>query len=344
MAIDDYSTLPPTRAEALRLAARKYFDGEECRYGHTAPRFASNSRCVVCAQESKIKFRLAHRHEVEAAMDARRQALASRARPVCSVAGCESPAKVRGWCRTHYARVLRHGDPLHERPSAKLRCERAGAGPIHVKAGNGELIGCPRKGDFSGIYKIVNKVTGRCYVGQSERVRRRITEHFRLLRIGKHPNPRLQNSYRKHGEAAFYAEVVAVCDSVADLDVIENAFLTGEARFDEPVSYNVAQFAKAPMRGKQHSEQSKAKIRAAVRASIQRGRDFSDPELRAKLRSAHARRQLADPEFMERGRKAAEASAQGVSYAEIGRMLGMDTSSARKAVLRYLLLKEHSNG
>lgn len=30
----------------------------------------------------------------------------------CSIEGCKSPIKARGWCRKHYLRWHRHGDPL----------------------------------------------------------------------------------------------------------------------------------------------------------------------------------------------------------------------------------------
>jgi hypothetical protein len=30
---------------------------------------------------------------------------------LCSVDGCRRPSRVRGWCRTHYTRWRRHGDP-----------------------------------------------------------------------------------------------------------------------------------------------------------------------------------------------------------------------------------------
>lgn len=29
---------------------------------------------------------------------------------ICSVEGCDRPARTRGWCEMHYARVCRHGD------------------------------------------------------------------------------------------------------------------------------------------------------------------------------------------------------------------------------------------
>lgn len=32
--------------------------------------------------------------------------------PTCSIDGCLKPAGARGWCRAHYTRWARHGDPL----------------------------------------------------------------------------------------------------------------------------------------------------------------------------------------------------------------------------------------
>ena len=32
---------------------------------------------------------------------------------ICNIDGCENPIDARGWCRKHYKRFKRHGDPLH---------------------------------------------------------------------------------------------------------------------------------------------------------------------------------------------------------------------------------------
>lgn len=38
----------------------------------------------------------------------------------CSIDGCEKPAKTRGWCRMHYIRFNRHGNPLGFAPKPTL--------------------------------------------------------------------------------------------------------------------------------------------------------------------------------------------------------------------------------
>lgn len=64
----------------------------------------------------------------------------------------------------------------------------------------------------SGIYKIVNVVNGKLYIGQSRDLRERTFDHFRKLRNNKHGNPYMQNSYNKHGHDSFQVEILELCD------------------------------------------------------------------------------------------------------------------------------------
>jgi len=180
----------------------------------------------------------------------------------------------------------------------------------------------------------VNKATGQCYVGQSQRVKKRIKEHFRLLRWGKHSNPHLQHAYDKYGANNFVGEVEVYCEDVADLDLIENLFISGEAWFGEPVVYNIADFAKAPMRGKTHSEEVRRRIRAGRQATTF---DYRSPEYRATLSKAQIDRVFSDPKFVAKVKFLVEND--HMSYAERGRAVGIDTSSARKLSLKYKHLK-----
>lgn len=60
----------------------------------------------------------------------------------------------------------------------------------------------------SGIYRIINVVNGKFYIGQTLDLRARKISHFVCLRGNRHHNPRLQSSYNKHGEESFVFEVL----------------------------------------------------------------------------------------------------------------------------------------
>lgn len=192
----------------------------------------------------------------------------------------------------------------------------------------------PYKIDICGVYKLVNTATGQCYVGQSQRCKKRIKEHFRLLRWNKHTNPHLQNAYNKYGAEAFYGAIEIECDNLEELDRLEESFLQNKAWFDTPTVYNIADFAKAPMRGKTHSEEVREKIRLGRRASTF---DFKSPEYRAVLSKAQVARFMSDPKFVAKLKFILEND--HMSYAEKARQTGADTSSVRKLALKYQHLK-----
>lgn len=192
----------------------------------------------------------------------------------------------------------------------------------------------PYKIDVCGIYKLVNRATGQCYVGQSQRCKKRIKEHFRLLRWNKHTNPHLQNAYNKYGQEAFYGSIEVECESLEELDRLEEAFLQGTAWFDTPTVYNIADFAKAPMRGKVHSEEVKERIRLGRRAA---SFDYRSPEYRKTLSDAQMSRLFADPKFVAKIKFIIDND--HLSYAERARRLGADTSPVRKLALKYQHLK-----
>jgi len=192
----------------------------------------------------------------------------------------------------------------------------------------------PYKVDVCGIYKLVNTVTGQCYVGQSQRAKKRIKEHFRLLRQNKHTNPHLQHAYNKYGAGAFYGAIEVECSDLEELDRLEEAFLQGHAWFDTPTVYNIADFAKAPMRGKTHSEEAKERIRLGRRAC---SFDFQSAEYRATLSKAQMARFFADPKFIAKIKYIVENPDK--SYAERARYLKADTSSVRRLALKYQHLK-----
>lgn len=59
-----------------------------------------------------------------------------------------------------------------------------------------------------GIYKILNKVNNKVYIGSSYNIHKRFYDHLRNLRANKHINKHLQSSYNKYGESAFEFTII----------------------------------------------------------------------------------------------------------------------------------------
>lgn len=138
-----------------------------------------------------------------------------------------------------------------------------------------------------GIYKIINVVNNKFYVGSAVDLKRRKTRHFSELRTGKHNNRYLQSSWDKYGEQAFVFVVVEPLTEQDDLLAAENVWLA--LHVGKEYCYNLGVNATAPMlgfggeksptwgykhtgnslkeisrtsKGRLHTEESKEKIRA----------------------------------------------------------------------------------
>lgn len=64
----------------------------------------------------------------------------------------------------------------------------------------------------SGVYKILNTVTGDYYIGSSVSLYNRICSHYQNLRRKIHGNFKLQNSYNKYGENSFKVSILSYED------------------------------------------------------------------------------------------------------------------------------------
>jgi len=197
----------------------------------------------------------------------------------------------------------------------------------------------PYSEDFAGIYVLRNDATGNGYVGQSSRMRKRVADHFNLLRRGCHPNQHLQRAFSKYGEAVFSYDFEVICEDHSDLNMLEDAYLTGDAAFDDTaVYYNISRSADAPMRGRTHTEETKAKIRETKRGQVA----HITPEYRRALSAGQLRRVLSKPGYVAKIKFV--VNNPHLSYAERGRVVGFATSTARKVALKYTPIKETLNG
>lgn len=105
----------------------------------------------------------------------------------------------------------------------------------------------------SGIYRIVNIITGDCYIGSAVSIYKRFIRHKNLLIKGKHHSPILQNSFNKYGSDNFFMELILPCNRKY-LEYYEQQLI------DElHPKYNICKFAYSN-RGIRWSEESKRLI------------------------------------------------------------------------------------
>ena len=64
----------------------------------------------------------------------------------------------------------------------------------------------------AGVYKIVNVVNGKLYVGSSTDVKYRLWRHQHELLENKHENKHLQNAWNKYGRQSFVFEIILYCE------------------------------------------------------------------------------------------------------------------------------------
>lgn len=64
----------------------------------------------------------------------------------------------------------------------------------------------------SGIYKIINLINNKIYIGSAINLKRREYEHFRMLEKNIHYNDYLQRSYNKYKQENFKFEIITLCN------------------------------------------------------------------------------------------------------------------------------------
>lgn len=178
----------------------------------------------------------------------------------------------------------------------------------------------PRK-SISGIYKIVNTINGRVYVGSASCLGGRRKAHEYRLKAGTHHSIKLQRAWNKYGESAFKFEVIELVSGEEELLRREQHWIDFYKAAEK--GYNVAHVAgrtvgirwteeqkrkaseskkgvkKSPEHvaamsavrvGKRLSEETRRKIGEKAKAR------FADPAEREKISKANAGRKRTDEE------------------------------------------------
>jgi len=108
----------------------------------------------------------------------------------------------------------------------------------------------------SGIYKILNLITGKFYIGSAKNLFHRWKTHEWLLINNRHGNRYLQAAYDKYGPEAFQFEVLEYCE----LDVLlitEQHWINWTGCCNIEIGYNLLPIAGSPLGTKRTDEQKK---------------------------------------------------------------------------------------
>lgn len=105
----------------------------------------------------------------------------------------------------------------------------------------------------SGIYKIINKINNKIYIGSAKNIKQRLKNHKTCLINNKHCNEYLQLSFNKYGNDCFIFEIIEYCE-------IEKLVEREQYYIDTlNPEYNICRVAYSRL-GTKHSEETKKKI------------------------------------------------------------------------------------
>ena len=89
-----------------------------------------------------------------------------------------------------------------------------------------------------GIYSIINKVTGKIYIGNSVNIDIRCKSHLYRLKKQIHKNSHLQTSYNKYGKENFIYNIVELC-SIENLEERELYWINTLNTLNPEKGYNM---------------------------------------------------------------------------------------------------------
>jgi len=179
-----------------------------------------------------------------------------------------------------------------------------------------------------GIYQIINKVTGKFYVGRSKDFEERWKDHKRGLTTNTHHNICLQRAWNKYGEDAFIFQPIDFFETEEEQKSAEQEVL--DTFWDFGLLYNMSKSANGGgPTGWTHTKEARRKI-----SETQKGRTHSE-ETKRKLseanrgqkRSEETKRKLSEA---GKGRTHSEETKQIISEKAKGRKLPPFTEEHRR--------------
>lgn len=143
----------------------------------------------------------------------------------------------------------------------------------------------------SGIYKILNLITNKFYIGSSNNIKHRWTIHKSSLRNNKHHSQKLQNAWNKYGEENFSFLILEHCD-ISEIQAKEQFYIDtlsptynvreiAESNRGVVRSKEQKQYLSKLYKGKKRSQESIDKQKLSAKGYIK------SPQHLAKIRQAN---------------------------------------------------------
>jgi group I intron endonuclease len=193
-----------------------------------------------------------------------------------------------------------------------------------------------------GIYKIVNKLNGKYYVGRTKNFKKRWYDHRKRLRKNCHINSHLQRAWNKDGEHSFEFVIteiidVTICHKETEQKYIDQLIEDRKNGIDN--SYNISESSDGPtlfgnkngMFGRKHSNESKN-----LMSNNRRGKKHTE-----ETKKMWSERRKGKPSW-NKGMEMSEEYRKKLSIIRKGRRHSVETK--RKISLSQLREKNHRFG
>lgn len=179
-----------------------------------------------------------------------------------------------------------------------------------------------------GVYKIVNNLNGKVYIGQSISIQSRWKEHVNALRRGDSKCTLLQRAWNKYGEENFTFEILELCSA----DILDDIEIKYISFYDSCNSgYNIEPGGN---KNKHLSEETKQKLRES-----HLGKKMSDEAIQkmsearmgeqnpmyGKTHSEEARKKISDTHKGKPGHPISDEVKEIIRQANLGKNLSDET-------------------
>lgn len=188
-----------------------------------------------------------------------------------------------------------------------------------------------------GIYKILNLVNGKIYIGSAVDFQRRFARHKRLLGAKKHPNCYLQNAWDKHWSCSFEFSILQYVENKSELIQNEQIWLDWFKCYEREISYNICRIADNRT-GILHLAEAKAKMSATHKGRVK------SSEWQAKI-TASITGKKRDPSVGKaqskrlKGRKDTDEVRLNKAKGQTGRKHSQESRDKRSAKLKGRLIR-----